>query len=290
VTPPANDLDEARRRARVNTAALALSILIAAVAIVVLLGWSTAIVAVFGVAVTVIARPRIRRGEVFAMAVAIGASATLAGVGLSMVSLSQFAESLACRPVACPEVGPTLRLTGAGALIAAAAGAARFVWFVRQRDLSRLLLPALKVLLLGLFFIALVFGERWGDALVEFAGLTAATGILRYAPARPRLLRAAVFAQAADLGTFGFVWQSGLGEQNPLGRWAMEALVALGPADATWEATAAAGLVLILAKLALIRFLIWVTPHLGRYRRVVLVAGTVVGCIGAATNVLVKLP
>jgi len=88
---------------------------------------------------------------------------------------------------------------------------------------------------------------------------------------------------------FGFVWQSGLGEQNPLGRWMIEGLLALGPANATWEAAAAAGLILILAKLALIGFLIWVTPHLGRYGRVVLVAGTVAGCAGAATNVLVHL-
>jgi hypothetical protein len=47
---------------------------------------------------------------------------------------------------------------------------------------------------------------------------------------------------------------------------------------------------LILAKLALIGFLIWATPHLGRYRPVVLLAGTIVGCVGAATNVAVHLP
>ena len=223
------------------------------------------------------------------MAVAIGASLTLAGVGLDMISLSQFAESLGCRTDPCPDVGPTLRLTGAVVLIAAAAGTARLAWYIRQRDRHHLLLPALIVLLLGLFLVALVVGDRWGDELVEIAGLTVAMGALRFAPAHPRLLRMAVLAQAADLGTFGFVWRSGQGEQNPLGRWAMDALLAHGRAGGTWEAAAAAALILILAKLALIGFLIWVTPHLGRYRRVVLVAGTVVGCVGAATNVLAQL-
>lgn len=290
MTPAADDLAEAISSTRVGPPTVALSISVASIAILIVLGWSSAIFATFGVTVAVMARPRVRQAEVLAMAVAIGASAVIAGVGLSMVALSQFAGSLDCRSAQCPEVGLPLLLSGTVAVIAAAAGAARLGWYIRQRERSQLVLPALKVLLLGLLVLALVLGERFGNGLVEIAGVTAAIGVLRYASARPRLLQSAVVAQAADLGTFGFVWQFGQGERNPLGRWTMDALLGLGPADATWEAAAAAGLILILAKLALIGFLIWVTPPLGRYRPAVLVAGTVVGCVGAMSNMLSRLP
>jgi hypothetical protein len=47
-----------------------------------------------------------------------------------------------------------------------------------------------------------------------------------------------------------------------------------------------AALILFMLKVALIVFLIRVAPHLGRYRRPVLVVATVVGMLGALSNVL----
>ncbi|MGH7345833.1 MAG: hypothetical protein ACREK4_13045 [Candidatus Rokuibacteriota bacterium] len=144
---------------------------------------------------------------------------------------------------------------------------------------------------MALFAAAIFFGAQWGNALVEIGALTAATGALPLALDRPRLVRAAVVAQAADLGTFGAVWQLGAGEQNPLGRWTMEALFSRA-ADGSWpwEAAAVTGVILILAKLVLIGFLIWVAPILGRYRSFVLLAATVAGGLGATVNAVVLLP
>lgn len=160
-----------------------------------------------------------------------------------------------------------------------------------------MLLPALNLLLIGLFIFVLLLEAESGNALVEFGGLAAATGALRLAPATPRLLRAAVFSQVADLATFGFVWQLGRGEQNPIGRWTMDAFFGLGQTAANWEASTAAnweassatGLLLMLAKLALIGFLVLATPRLGRYQGTVLIVATVVGIVGAAANTVALL-
>ena len=71
----------------------------------------------------------------------------------------------------------------------------------------------------------------------------------------------------------------------------MEALFGGGVVGGAWmwEAAAVTGVILILAKLGLIGFLIKATPHLGRYRRTVLIAGTLVGIVGATSNGLAIL-
>jgi hypothetical protein len=60
----------------------------------------------------------------------------------------------------------------------------------------------------------------------------------------------------------------------------------LFPPNFTYEAVFTAALILMLAKLVLIRYLIRVTPHLGRYRQPVLAVATAVGIVGAASNVV----
>jgi hypothetical protein len=189
-------------------------------------------------------------------------------------------------------VGQVLLVGGAVAVIASACGLTACVWYIRRPSNAQLVLPALQVHLIWLLVAAIILGASWGNALVEIAGVNAAASVLPVGSDRPRLLRAAVFAQAADLGTFGFVWQLGAGEQNPLGRWLMETLLALGSADATWswEAATAAGATLILLKLALIGFLVGVTPLFGRYQRAVLLLATAAGVVGASVNVGVLLP
>lgn len=122
--------------------------------------------------------------------------------------------------------------------------------------------------------------------MVEIAGLIIGAFAVRLASARPPLLRAAVLAQAADLATFGFAWQWGYGERNPLGRLAADSMRGLFPPNFTYEAVFTAALILMLAKLALIWYLIRMAPHLNRYRRAVLAVATAVGIVGAASNVV----
>ena len=275
---------------RLGLVAVALSALVAAIAILVFQSWSKVVFLMFAVAMAVLARPGTRRTEVVGMALAIGGSAALCGVGLYLIGASTFADAVLCTSDPCPTLGPTLLLMGAAAVSVAALAMAGLVWNIRKRGQAPLLFPTVNVLLVGLFAVLLIQGAESGNALVEIAGLAATASVLRLAPARPRLLQAAMFAQAADLGTFGFAWQLGQGEQNPLGRWAVETLLALGPANGSWEAAAAAGLILILAKLALVGFLIRITPQLGRYRRIVLLTATLAGTVGAAGTVLARLP
>jgi hypothetical protein len=250
----------------------------------------TFVFAMFAVGMAVLAWPRTRPAEVIGMALAIGGSAALGLVGLYLISVGPHADAMPCMADPCGRLTATFLLAGTGAVIGAALGVAGSVWYIRQRDRAQLLLPAVNVFLVGLLVIALTLEAQSGNALVEMAGLAAAAGAVRLVPAGPLLLRAAVFAEVADLGTFGFVWQLGQGEQNPLGRWAMEALLSLSPARASWEAATAAGLILILAKLALVGFLIVITPRLGLYRRAVLIVATLLGTVGAAVNTLVLLP
>ena len=128
--------------------------------------------------------------------------------------------------------------------------------------------------------------------MVEISGLTIGAVTARLASAYPPLLRAAVMAQIADLVTFAFIWRSGDGERNPLGRLAMDFSLDLfgsrgyGYDDGGYPAVILAGLSLLLLKVALIVFLIRVAPYLGRYRRTVLVVAVALGTLGAISNVL----
>jgi hypothetical protein len=285
----AADNPEAGTTTRVAAVAVALSTLVGAIAILAFQAWPTVVFVTFAVVIAVLARPHTRRADIIGMALAIGGSAGLGGVGLYLVSVSPYADATPCIADPCPMLGPTFLLAGT-AVIGAALGLAGLVWYVSRRGRARLLLPAVNVLLVGLFAMMLILESQSGNALVEFGGLAAASGALRLVPAHPRLLRTAVFAQIADLATFGFVWQLGQGEQNLIGRWTMEALLGLGPTSASWEAASAAGLILILAKLSLVGFLILASPQLGRYQRTVLIVATLLGTVGAAANTLIMLP
>ena len=128
--------------------------------------------------------------------------------------------------------------------------------------------------------------------MVEIAGLTIGALAARLASAQPPLLRAAVLAQIADLVTLAFIWRSGDAERNPLGQLAMDFSLWLfdsrgeGVDDWGWVAVIVAALILFALKVALIVCLIRVAPHLGRYRRAVLVVAVAVGTLGAISNIL----
>ena len=128
--------------------------------------------------------------------------------------------------------------------------------------------------------------------MVEIAGLTIGALAARLAFAQPPLLRAAVLAQIADLVTLAFIWRSGDAERNPLGQLAMDFSLELfdsrgeGFDDWGWVAVIVAALILFALKVALIVLLIRVAPHLGRYRRAVLVVAVAVGILGAISNIL----
>src|SRR5690242_8100605 len=101
-------------------------------------------------------------------------------------------------------------------------------------------------------------------SLVELASAAAAAAIFRWALRSAGLLRWALVAQAADMLTFVLAWQRGAAEQNPLARglvdWALGALPATGSFP-----FAVAGMVLIVAKLALVTYIVRVAANLGHY-------------------------
>lgn len=128
--------------------------------------------------------------------------------------------------------------------------------------------------------------------MVEIAGLTIGAVAARFASARSALLRAAVLAQVADLVTFAFIWRSGDAERNPLGRLAMDVAQGLlgsrglGYDDRGYLAVILAAMLLFGLKVTLIGFLIRIEPHLGPYRRAVLVLAIAAGILGAISNLL----
>jgi hypothetical protein len=147
----------------------------------------------------------------------------------------------------------------------------------------------MQVLLLALA-VATAFGS-FGPSIVEVAGLLGASVVIATALEQPRLLKAALLAQAADLGMFGFVWQGGQGEANPLGRLLMTALAGPGATvERFWGMAVLAGLILVLAKLGLVAFLLWAAPRLDRYQRIVLVVALVAGVFGAVGSVITRIP
>jgi hypothetical protein len=283
---------------RLASPARALAVVVAVLAIVSHQAWWSLVFVAFALAMVALERPDARRLGVVGMALAIAGSAGLVFRGLYLHSLGEIPDGYGCAILGepfptiaakpCPGLTPYLRLGGIAAAMAGAFGLAGCAWLMRRPGTGRIALPALNLILFGLFGAAVGFGAAWGNALVEIAALTAATGALTLAMDGPRLLRAAVLAQVADLGTFGTVWQLGAGERNPLGRWIMEALFAGGSSEGRWpwEAAAVTGVILILAKLGLIGLLIKATPHLGQYGRAVLLAATLAGTVGATANVL----
>jgi hypothetical protein len=283
--------------ARLASPARTIAVGVAVLAVVIHRAWWSLVFVVFAFAMVVIERPASRRFGLVWMAVAIAGSAGLVLLGLYLQSLAGMPDDYGCTllieqftritPKPCPGLTPYLQLGGVAAAITGALGLGGCLWYMRRSG-TGLFLPTLNLILFGLFGIAVLFGADWGNAIVEIAALTAATRALTLTLDGPPLLRAAVIAQIADLGTFGPVWQLGAGEQNPLGRWTMDALFAGGSGNGIWSwgAAAATGVILILAKLGLIGFLIEATPFLGRYRRTVLLSAALVGTVGATANAL----
>jgi hypothetical protein len=125
--------------------------------------------------------------------------------------------------------------------------------------------------------------------MLELTGLAIGAVVYRRARIRPALLRAAILAQLVDLVSFSFVWGNNFQELNPLVNFflgvAMPLEGLLGYGLVLWVSfLMVAGL-----KLGLIVYLDRVSPHLGRYRRVVLLAALGVGAVGALSN-LAALP
>ena len=157
---------EASAAARIASPALLLAVSVAATAIVAYQAWWTLGFVVFAVAIALLARRRVRWREVIKIALAIGGSVALSALGLSLVSVSAFADAIACTPDPCPSVGRALLVAGTAALIAAAFGLTACVWYIRRPGKAQLVLPALNVLLVGLLGAALIFGAQWGNSLV----------------------------------------------------------------------------------------------------------------------------
>lgn len=279
-----------RTAKRAGAPAAMLAGLVAAVAIVAAQAWFAIVFVAFAIAMAYLERDEVRLPGVIGLAIGIAAALGIAGIGLYMVAMSPYALAGPCDAEPCARIGPPLLYAGIGVLIVAAICAAVSVLYLRRPRTTPILGPALRVFLVGLFVASVMNGSQSGGSVVEIAGVTAAAVVLPIALDRSGLLRAALLAQVADLATFGLVWAGGLGEQNPLGRWTIELMLPFDPSRApypwSWGAAAAAGVILILAKLGLLALLIRLAPQLGRYRRAVLLAAAVAGGIGAIANAL----
>lgn len=262
-----------------------LAIAIGVIAIVGYRTWWSVVFVAFAGAIALMDRRRSSAAEIIRMALAVGVPPALALVSLLLVVASQY-TSFPCSAGFCPR-GASVLLAGVAFGVSAAVVLAGSIRYLRRHGRWGSLLPALVAIVLVLFITQLLIGPSWSNTLVELGALAAAAGVLPIVLDRPGLVRAAALAQVADLGTFGFVWQAGQGEANPVAGWILQALFT--PADGYWtrEALVVTGLMLIVAKLALIAFLIRATPYLGRYSRLVLFVAAGAGMVGAAANVLV---
>jgi len=128
-----------------------------------------------------------------------------------------------------------------------------------------------------------------GGGMVELAALAAAAMTARLGVTAGGLLRVAMLAQLADLGTFVFSWQGGIAELNPLSGLILALTHAALPAGGSFS-VGVAGAILLCAKFALLVFLARAAPVLGRYRVPVLVLAVCAGTIGALSNVIALLP
>lgn len=125
----------------------------------------------------------------------------------------------------------------------------------------------------------------------EIAGLTmGAVLVRRVSRLDVPLLRAAILAQTADLVTFAFIFQNGgLGERNPISHLiigAAKSIFGSATNEQMFVVNSLSFIAMIGLKLALIAFLVWVAPRLRQYQRLVLILATVVGIVGAVTNLL----
>lgn len=120
--------------------------------------------------------------------------------------------------------------------------------------------------------------------ITQVTGVLAGLLLARHFRTLPALVRAAVFAQIADLVTFALVWNDFQEEMNPLASLVLGTVHA-GLADVNAElASWLAAAVLMTLKIALIAYLVWAAPLIGRYRRPVLVVALAAGVLGALSN------
>lgn len=119
--------------------------------------------------------------------------------------------------------------------------------------------------------------------MIEVAGSIAGAVLVRRFWRVPPLVRAAVFAQVADVVTFAIARRAAE-DHNPLVNLIYQTITGLTagiyPVIGEWlTALAFMGM-----KTALIAYLVWAAPKLGRYRDPVLLIATVAGVIGAISN------
>ena len=191
---------------------------------------------------TRIAALRTAAPAVAGVALAIVLPAALALTGLVVLSAAEWAERMVCTfrlDGPCPGTATLLTIIGGALVLAAVAGLIAGVRFLRARGRMNLFFPALTLIFGSLAGVALLNGEAWGNAVIEFGSVAAATAVLSIGLGGSRLLQGAVLAQVADLATFGAVWQLGQGEVNPVGGLIMQALGVPGYPEA-WHGAALA--------------------------------------------------
>ena len=125
----------------------------------------------------------------------------------------------------------------------------------------------------------------------EIAGVTiGALVVRRIHKLDAPLLRAAILAQTADLVTFAFIFQNGgLGERNPISHLivgAAKAVFGSSTNEQMFVVNSLSFFAMVGLKLGLIAFLVWATPRLRQYQRLVLFMATAVGVVGAVANLL----
>jgi len=119
--------------------------------------------------------------------------------------------------------------------------------------------------------------------VIEVAGAIYGAALVRHYWTLPILLRAAVFAQVADVVTF--VWAGRPAEdRNPLAHLIHQSFTGLTSDTSSQLGDWLTALVVIGLKTGLIFYLVWAAPKLRQYQVPVLVAALAAGVIGAVSN------
>ncbi len=119
--------------------------------------------------------------------------------------------------------------------------------------------------------------------MIEVAGAVYGAVLVRRFWSVSPLLRAAVFAQVADVVTF--VWAGRAGEdRNPLANLIHQGFSGLASDSSPELGAWLTALVVIGLKTGLILYLVWAAPRLRQYRRPVLIVALAAGVIGALSN------
>lgn len=119
--------------------------------------------------------------------------------------------------------------------------------------------------------------------MIEIAGAIYGAALARHFWALPPLLRAAVFAQIADVVTF--VWAGRPAEdRNPLANLIHQAFGGVTSGTSSELGDWLTAFAVIGLKTGLVFYLVWAAPKLRQYRRPVLVLAIAAGLIGAISN------